>query len=212
MIAPEAVLRNTVTDAGGDKSTLTFEVWTVKADGTPATKVKLTDDNPYGVKVSPYVASGSLASVKIDYGVLKPRTQYMFHTNAFDGSLYETTWSPWTKFSIEQYATFPVAQSTSGIDPVAQTTVEFTRTDPDGSATAAPLSATPEPTLSDFAEDDCSKPDPQDRLVCFTLGKSTKDKAKRPKTPKPGKTRETTQTFTDASAEACTSHTTRHQY
>ncbi|MFG3134538.1 hypothetical protein ACGFZU_43560 [Streptomyces tendae] len=161
MIAPEAVLRNTVTDAGGDKTTLTFEVWTVSADGTPATKVKLTDDNPYGVKVSPYVASGSLASVKIDYGVLKSRTQYMFHTNAFDGSLYETTWSPWTKFSIEPYATFPVAQ----------TTVESTRTDPDGSATAAPLSATPEPTLSDFAEDDCSKPDPQDRRVCFTLGK-----------------------------------------
>ncbi|MFG3064835.1 hypothetical protein ACGFYM_40800 [Streptomyces sp. NPDC048231] len=204
VIAPEAVLRNTVTDADGDKSTLTFEVWTVKADGTPDTKVKLTDANPYGVLVSPYVASGSLASVKVDYGVLKPRTQYMFHTNAFDGSLYETTWSPWTKFTIEPYATFPVAQSTSGIDPVAQTTVEFTRTDPDGSATAtvAPQFATSEPTLSDFAEDECSKPDKQNRRVCFTLGKSTKDKAKRSKAPKPGKTRETTQTFTDASAEA----------
>ncbi|MET9477493.1 hypothetical protein [Streptomyces sp. NPDC002922] len=85
---------------------------------------------------------------------------------------------------------------------MAQTTVEFTRTDPDGSATVAPLSATSEPTLSDFAEDDCFKPDKQDRRVCFTLGKSTKDKAKRSKAPRPGKTRETTQTFTDASAEA----------
>ncbi|MFJ3235576.1 hypothetical protein [Streptomyces sp. NPDC086787] len=206
VIAPEAVLRNTVTDADGDKSTLTFEVWTVKADGTAGTKVKLTGANPYGVLVSPYVASGSLASVKVGYGVLKPRTQYMFHTNAYDGSLYETTWSPWTKFTIEPYATFPGAQSTSGIDPVAQTTVEFTRTDPDGSATAAaaPQFATSEPTLSEFAEDDCSKPDKQDRRVCFTLSKSNKDKAKRSEAPKPGKTRETTQTFTDASAEALT--------
>ncbi|MGW3496659.1 hypothetical protein [Streptomyces sp. NPDC001020] len=75
--------------------------------------------------------------------------------------------------------------------------MEFTRADPDGSATAtvAPLFATSEPTLSDFAEDDCSKPDKQDRQVCFTLGKSTKDKAKRSKAPKPGKTRETTQTW-----------------
>ncbi|GAA2558146.1 hypothetical protein GCM10010423_69950 [Streptomyces levis] len=202
VIAPEAVLRNTVTDADGDKSTLTFEVWTVKADGTPNTKVKLTDANPYGVLVSPYTASGSLASVKVDYGVLKPRTQYMFHTNAFDGSLYETNWSPWTKFTIEPYVTFPVAQSTSGIDPVAQTTVEFTRTDPDGSATIALPSAASEPTLSDFAKDDCSKPDKQDRRVCFTLDKSSKDKAKRSKAPKPGKTRETRQTFTDASAAA----------
>ncbi|WP_406361224.1 hypothetical protein [Streptomyces sp. NBC_01579] len=28
VVAPEAVLRNTVSDADGDKSTLTFEVWT----------------------------------------------------------------------------------------------------------------------------------------------------------------------------------------
>jgi hypothetical protein len=127
-------------------------VWTVKADGTPNTKVKLTDEDPYGVLVSPYTASGSLASVKVDYGALKPRTQYMFHTNAYDDSLHETNWSPWTKFTIEPYVTFPVAQSTSGIDPVAQTTVEFTRTDPDGSATIAPPSATSEPTLSDFRQ------------------------------------------------------------
>ncbi|MET9587085.1 hypothetical protein ABZY10_29150 [Streptomyces sp. NPDC006539] len=49
---------------GTRKSTLTFEVWTVKADGTPDTKVKLTDDNPYGVKVSPYsMLSGSLSKL-----------------------------------------------------------------------------------------------------------------------------------------------------
>ncbi|MGW6159220.1 hypothetical protein ACWFRM_39890, partial [Streptomyces sp. NPDC055144] len=36
-------LKNTVTDADGDKSTLTFEVWTADAAGKPVTKVKLND-------------------------------------------------------------------------------------------------------------------------------------------------------------------------
>ncbi|MGX1673343.1 hypothetical protein [Streptomyces sp. NPDC055400] len=198
VIAPEAVLRNTVTDADGDKSTLTFEVWTANADGTPKAKVKLTDANPYGVLVSPYVASGSLAKVQIDYGVLDPRTLYTFHTNAFDGSLYETTWSPWTTFRVDPYATFPVAQSSSTIDPLKQTTDEFTRTDPDGSATASAPTAAASPSLSDFDKKDCSKPDKQDRRVCFTLSKPGKDgKAKRPK---PGKTKKTTQTFAAGTA------------
>ncbi|MEU2868127.1 hypothetical protein ABZ769_02835 [Streptomyces olivoreticuli] len=61
VIAPETVLRNTVTDADGDKSNLTFEVWTTDADGKPKTQVKLTDANPYGVLVSDFVASGKTA-------------------------------------------------------------------------------------------------------------------------------------------------------
>ncbi|GAA3485750.1 hypothetical protein [Streptomyces yanii] len=40
------VLRNTFTDADGDKSNLTFEVWTTAAGGNPKTQVKLTDDIP----------------------------------------------------------------------------------------------------------------------------------------------------------------------
>ncbi|MXM62197.1 hypothetical protein GR925_01705 [Streptomyces sp. HUCO-GS316] len=43
-------LRNTVTDADGDKVNLTFEAWTANADGTPGTKVKLTDANEYGAR------------------------------------------------------------------------------------------------------------------------------------------------------------------
>ncbi|MFF9131537.1 hypothetical protein ACF1AY_38635 [Streptomyces sp. NPDC014776] len=41
-----AVLRNTVTDADGDKANLTFEVYSLDASGNPRTQVKLTDDNP----------------------------------------------------------------------------------------------------------------------------------------------------------------------
>lgn len=74
VIAPEVILRNTVTDADGDKANVTFEVYTANADGTPGTKVKLTDANTYGVLVSPFVASGSTAQVQVEYGRLKPRT------------------------------------------------------------------------------------------------------------------------------------------
>lgn len=202
VIAPEAVLQNTVTDADGDKSTLTFEVWTAKADGTPDKKVKLTDANPYGVLVSPYTASGATAKMQVDYGILKPRTDYLFHTNAFDGSLYETTWSPWAKFRIEPYVMFPSGMTDAPIDSTEQQTIEFTRTDPDGSATpsaaapaaksatpSAPASAEEEPKLSDFDRQDCSKVDGSGRTVCFTLSKA--DAPKEPEAPAPGKSRKT---------------------
>ncbi|MDG4859630.1 hypothetical protein P8605_15965 [Streptomyces sp. T-3] len=97
----QAALRNTVTDADGEKSTLTFEVWTVGADGKPAARVKLTDANEYGVLVSDPVASGKTGEVKVDWGKLKRNTSYMFRTSAFDGSLYETDWSPWATFKVE---------------------------------------------------------------------------------------------------------------
>ncbi|WP_327323426.1 hypothetical protein OG735_13560 [Streptomyces sp. NBC_01210] len=99
-----AVLRNSVTDADGDKANLTFEVWTTDANGNPKTQVKLTDDNPYGVLVSGFVASGKTAEVTVPNGKLKPGTTYTFHTSAYDGSLYETAWSPWAKFRIHAHS------------------------------------------------------------------------------------------------------------
>ncbi|MFI0372646.1 hypothetical protein ACH35V_32695 [Actinomadura sp. 1N219] len=94
------VLRNTVTDADGDKVNLTFEVWTTEAAGKPKDRVKLTDDNEYGVLVSDYVASGKTAQVTVPSGKLKPGAIYIFRTSAYDGSLYETAWSPWAKFKV----------------------------------------------------------------------------------------------------------------
>ncbi|WP_242882683.1 hypothetical protein [Actinomadura litoris] len=99
-----AVLRNTVTDADGDKANLTFEVWTTDAAGKPKEQVKLTDDNQYGVLVSDYVDSGKTAEVAVDSGKLKPGVTYVFRTSAYDGSLYETSWSPWAKFKIRDRA------------------------------------------------------------------------------------------------------------
>ncbi|MEV0982602.1 hypothetical protein [Streptomyces sp. NPDC049915] len=119
-----AVLRNTVTDADGDKANLTFEVYSTDASGNPKTQVKITDDNPYGVLVSPFVASGKTAEVTVPSGKLKPGTTYAFHTSAYDGSLYETSWSPWAKFRIRDRAvdiTLP-APNKSAADPAFDNT------------------------------------------------------------------------------------------
>ncbi len=130
VITPEVVLRNTVTDADGETANLTFQVYTTNADGTPKAEVDLDGTGPNGVLVSPYVASGGTAKVTVAYGILKPGVLYAFRTSAYDGSLYETTWSPWANFKITPYVTFPAPQTSSTIDPVAQTEVEFTRSDP----------------------------------------------------------------------------------
>ncbi|MFF9512488.1 hypothetical protein ACF1BU_38145 [Streptomyces sp. NPDC014724] len=96
-------LRNTVTDADGDKADLTFQVYTTDANGNPKDQVQLTDPDTgkpatYGVLVSDFVASGGRAQVTLRSGDLKTNTTYAFRTSAFDGSLYETDWSPWAKF------------------------------------------------------------------------------------------------------------------
>lgn len=96
-------LRNTVTDADGDASNLTFQVYTTNAEGTPKDQVQLTDPDTgkpaaYGVVVSDFVTSGGRASVTLRYGDLKANTTYAFRTSAFDGGLYETNWSSWAKF------------------------------------------------------------------------------------------------------------------
>ncbi len=92
-----AVLSNTVTDPDGDKADLTFAVYTTDAFGNPDKQVMIKDE-PYGVLVSGYVNSGGTAKVTVPDGNLKPGTTYAFRTSAYDGSLYETEWSPWAKF------------------------------------------------------------------------------------------------------------------
>ena len=97
------VLKNTVTDPDGDTADLTFEVYSVDADGNPKAQVPISDGQ-YGVMVSDFVASGDTAQVTVPYGKLKPGTTYAFHTSAYDGGLYETEWSPWATFRIRDRA------------------------------------------------------------------------------------------------------------
>ncbi|MFC4191045.1 MULTISPECIES: hypothetical protein [Streptomyces] len=119
-----------MTDADGDKSNVTFEVWTTDSSGNAKDQVKLTDENSYGVLVSDFIPSGGTAEVTVPEGRLKQGVTYTFHTSAFDGTLYETDWSPWAKFRISPYVTFPAPQSSSTIDPVAQTEQEIFRSEP----------------------------------------------------------------------------------
>lgn len=74
VITTQVVLRNTVTDADGDTSTLTFQVYTLNANGTPKAQVDLDGSGEHGVLVSSYVASGGTA--KVPYGKLKPGVLY----------------------------------------------------------------------------------------------------------------------------------------
>ena len=97
---PQVTLSNTVTDADGDDANLTFEVWKADTAGNPTSKVSISDD-PYGVLVSGYVESGSVASVTVGPGKLDPNVDYLFHTSAYDGGLYETEWSDWEPFRVE---------------------------------------------------------------------------------------------------------------
>ncbi|MFD7004116.1 hypothetical protein ACFWA5_49845 [Streptomyces mirabilis] len=170
VITPQVVLRNTVTDADGDTANLTFQVYTTNADGTPKAQVDLDGSGQYGVLVSPYVASGGTAKVTVPYGILKPGVLYKFRTSAFDGSLYETSWSPWADFCIEPYVKFPAPQTSSTIDKTAQEIDEFTRTDP-GPALPT-FTANGAVKREATRERTCGKQDAQGRKLCIELSPS----------------------------------------
>ncbi|MET8450232.1 hypothetical protein [Streptomyces sp. NPDC005209] len=161
VISQKVQLKNTVTDADGDKSTLTFEVWTADAAGKPKTKVKL-NDSEYGVIVSPYVASGSLVTVDVPAGKLSLNTNYVFHTSAFDGSLYETTWSPWAPFRVEMPVdlTLPTPDYTAPDPNVSDMQPTGVQTKPLG-ASASLTAKTPK------ASEQCSAVRDDGRQVCF---------------------------------------------
>ncbi|WP_328884170.1 hypothetical protein [Streptomyces sp. NBC_00299] len=172
VITPDVVLRNTVTDADGDKSNLTFQVWTTNADGTPKAEVDLDGTGEYDVLVSSYVVSGGTAKVTVPYGLLKPGVLYKFRTSAYDGSLYETTWSPYADFRIDPYMKFPAAQTSSTIDSDNQEIAEVTRTDP-GPALPT-FTASGAVKREARQERTCGKQDAEGRQLCIELSPPTK--------------------------------------
>ncbi|MCZ4509889.1 hypothetical protein O3Q52_17120 [Streptomyces sp. ActVer] len=179
VISPQVVLRNTVTDADGDTSNLTFQVYTTNADGTPKAQVDIDGPGEHDVLVSSYVVSGGTARVTVPYGRLKTGVLYTFRTSAYDGSLYETVWSPWANFRIEPYVKFPAAQTSSTIDKTAQEIIEFTRTNPGPALPtfdangAVKREATQERT--------CGKQDTQGRKLCIELSPPTAESQVRAK-------------------------------
>ncbi|WUS96753.1 hypothetical protein OHA46_08645 [Streptomyces sp. NBC_00708] len=179
VITPDVVLRNKVTDADGDPSTLTFQVYTAKADGTPGAEIDLDGPGPHGVLVSKYVVSGSQASVLVPYGLLKPGVLYKFRTSAFDGSLYETVWSPWADFRIEPYVKFPAPQTSSTIDSNVQEIREFPRSDP-GPALPA-FDANGRVKREATQKQTCGKQDAEGRKLCVELSPPTTESKERAK-------------------------------
>ncbi|MFD5897750.1 DNRLRE domain-containing protein [Streptomyces sp. NPDC060366] len=91
-------LRDTFTDADGDKVSGTFQVYDAATD-TP-----ITTPAGEGLLVSGSVAPGTPASVTVPAGQLEDGRTYKFRTNAYDGTHYNLNWSPWTQFVVETAA------------------------------------------------------------------------------------------------------------
>ncbi|MFF0701562.1 fibronectin type III domain-containing protein [Streptomyces tendae] len=95
-------LRDTFTDPDGDDVDGTFQIYDA------ATNTQVGD-----VLVSPYVTSGSPASVQVPTGLLANGRTYKFRTNPYDGTHYNTAWSDWATFTVDTTAPAPPSKITS---------------------------------------------------------------------------------------------------
>ncbi|MFF3057730.1 hypothetical protein [Streptomyces sp. NPDC057909] len=91
-------LRDTFTDPDGDKVNGTFQVYDA------ATNTPITTPAGEGLIVSDFVDSGKPASVTVPAGQLQDGKTYRFRTNAYDGTHYNLSWSPWTQFVVDTTA------------------------------------------------------------------------------------------------------------
>ncbi|MDT9682749.1 DNRLRE domain-containing protein [Streptomyces sp. TRM76323] len=83
-------LRDTFVDANGDKVNGTFQIFD-----------NATDTQVGNVLVSPWVASGQVASVTVPTGVLTNGKTYKFRTSPYDGAHYNLGWSEWKTFTVD---------------------------------------------------------------------------------------------------------------
>ncbi|MFI6125237.1 DNRLRE domain-containing protein [Streptomyces sp. NPDC051064] len=91
-------LRDTFTDPDADKVNGTFQVYDA------ATNTPITTPAGEGLIVSSFVDSGKPASVTVPAGQLTDGKTYKFRTNAYDGTHYNLSWSPWTQFVVDTTA------------------------------------------------------------------------------------------------------------
>ncbi|MFF7403400.1 DNRLRE domain-containing protein [Streptomyces murinus] len=102
-------LRDTFTDADGDKVDGTFEI----DDAATNTQVG-------NYLVSPYVPSGQPATVTVPSGLLTNGKTYKFRTNPYDGTHYNTAWSAWETFTVDTSAPSAPTSVTSTDYPTGQ--------------------------------------------------------------------------------------------
>ncbi|MFE2597803.1 DNRLRE domain-containing protein [Streptomyces sp. NPDC059396] len=105
------ILRDTFTDPDGDKINGTFQVYDAATD-TP-----ITTPAGEGLIVSDFVDSGKPASVTVPAGQLQDGRTYKFRTNAYDGTHYNLSWSPWTQFVVDTTAPAEPTSITSSTYP-----------------------------------------------------------------------------------------------
>lgn len=86
-------LQDTFVDPDGDTVDGTFQIYDT------ATNTQVGDP-----LVSPFVASGTPASVTVPAGVLANGHTYQFRTSPYDGTHYNTGWSAWTNFTVDTTA------------------------------------------------------------------------------------------------------------
>ncbi|MFD3499115.1 RHS repeat-associated core domain-containing protein [Streptomyces sp. NPDC058678] len=86
-------LQDTFVDPNNDKVDGTFQIF----DSATGTQVG-------DVLVSPFVASGQPASVKVPSGLLTNGRTYKFRTSPYDGQHYNTGWSAYASFTVDTSA------------------------------------------------------------------------------------------------------------
>ncbi|MDW8807645.1 sugar-binding protein [Streptomyces scabiei] len=86
-------LQDTFVDPNNDKVDGTFQIF------DSATGAQVGD-----VLVSPYVASGQPASVKVPSGLLTNGRTYKFRTSPYDGQHYNNGWSAYASFTVDTSA------------------------------------------------------------------------------------------------------------
>ncbi|MGW4032765.1 DNRLRE domain-containing protein [Streptomyces sp. NPDC004838] len=91
-------LRDTFTDPDGDHVNGTFQIY------DSVTNLPITTPAGDGVVVSAYAASGTPVHVTVPAGQLKDGHTYKFRTSAYDGTHYNTGWSPWRQFVVDTTA------------------------------------------------------------------------------------------------------------
>ncbi|KAB1139684.1 DNRLRE domain-containing protein [Streptomyces luteolifulvus] len=91
-------LRDTFTDPDGDRVNGTFQVYDASTDKP------ITTAAGDGLIVSDFADSGKPVSVQVPAGQLKDGKTYKFRTNAYDGTHYNTSWSPWVQFVVDTTA------------------------------------------------------------------------------------------------------------
>ncbi|WP_407675842.1 RHS repeat-associated core domain-containing protein [Peterkaempfera bronchialis] len=120
-------LRDTFTDANNDKVDGTFQIF----DNATGTQVG-------NVLVSPFVPSGQPASVTVPSGLLTNGKTYKFRTSPYDGTSYNTGWSPYAVFTVDTTAPSAPTSVTSTDYPSASWVKgagqagKFTATPPSG--------------------------------------------------------------------------------